>query len=55
MGDYDVVDSEGGCFIVHPSMAVCSECGEQLELTIWGEGIDSGIECTGCDERDIYR
>lgn len=53
--EYEVVEYDP--FTVEPSMAICSECGSQLQLRIWGEGIDSSIWCPGdnCDEEDIYR
>lgn len=53
MSDHEVVELEP--YTVRPSMAVCSECGSKLTLIIWGEGIDSSIECEGCGAKDIYR
>lgn len=55
MGDFEFVDSPGTALTVLPSMAVCSDCGGQLELTVWGDGIDSSIECRECGAEDIYR
>ena len=34
----------------------CPYCGdEDVTLTVWGEGIDSSIECHECGEKEIYR
>lgn len=40
-----------------PAFAICAACGGQLELTVWGEGIDSSIACTTneCDKKQSYR
>lgn len=40
-----------------PDFAVCADCGGQLTLLVWGEGIDSSIECTtdDCENKEIYR
>lgn len=38
-----------------PNFAVCSECNGQLKIVIWGEGIDSSIECKNCGKKERYR
>jgi predicted RNA-binding Zn-ribbon protein involved in translation (DUF1610 family) len=53
MSDYEMIKESP--YTVRPSMAVCSECGGQLRLTVWSEGIDSSIKCEDCGEEDIYR
>lgn len=38
-----------------PSFVECSHCGEDVLLIVWGEGIDSSIECTQCGNKETYR
>lgn len=40
---------------VTPGFVECSLCGGDVWLTVWGEGIDSSIECVDCGEKNIYR
>jgi hypothetical protein len=48
--------SEGAYHIVKaPDWAECSECGGQVWVRVWGEGIDSEVGCADCDNKEIYR
>lgn len=38
-----------------PPFATCGDCDSQLQIRVWGEGVDSEIECTECDNKEIYR
>jgi hypothetical protein len=38
-----------------PDFAICADCGGQLSITVWGEGIDSHVTCQNCDNKEIYR
>ena len=31
------------------------QCGGKVGIRVWGEGIDSEIICTMCDNEEIYR
>lgn len=47
--------SEGARYIVEvPDWGEC-ECGGQLWIRVWGEGIDSEVGCAECDNKEIYR
>lgn len=35
--------------------ATCGDCQSELVARIWGEGVDSEIKCTGCDQEVIIR
>jgi hypothetical protein len=37
-----------------PDWAEC-ECGGQLWIQVWGEGVDSSVGCAECDNKEIYR
>ncbi len=41
--------------VVTPDWAKCSDCGGQVWVRIWGEGIDSEMGCAECDNKEIYR
>jgi hypothetical protein len=38
-----------------PDWAECEDCGGQVWIRIWGEGIDSETGCAECDNKEIYR
>jgi len=38
-----------------PDWAECADCGGQVYILIWGEGVDSHMACADCDNKEIYR
>jgi len=38
-----------------PDWAECADCGGQVWVRIWGEGIDSEMSCANCSNGEIYR
>jgi hypothetical protein len=52
--DPDVIDH----LLVQSAFLACPDCGsEDVHLRVWGEGIDSSIECNerGCGAQEVYR
>lgn len=50
-----VPDRPRGGLVEAPDWAMCKDCGGQLYILMWGEGIDSHMACTDCENKEIYR
>ena len=54
--DVGTEDDYGLPMKLRSAFLCCPYCGdEDVTLTVWGEGIDSSIECAACGEMEIYR
>ena len=38
-----------------PPFAECADCGGDIRIVVWGEGIDSEVQCVDCDNSTGYR
>lgn len=51
----NIPEPEGYELIEAPEWAECSDCGGQVIIRVWGEGVDSEVWCQDCDNKNIYR